>query len=109
MIGRGEHAATLLPSGEVLITGGYIHGTLPAAEGVENIIEVATPEIFDPATETFRPVDNMNRPTGDHTATLLPNEHVLVTSGSFASTSSTGQIVGHKTVASAEVCIPSNP
>ena len=105
---RGEHTPTLLPAGEVLITGGWIPGTLPVPEGVENLISLATAEIYDPATETFTAIANMNHPRGSHTATLLPNGHVLVVGGSFALTTLTGEIVTHRTLASSELLIPSN-
>ena len=104
----GEQAATLLPSGEVLITGGWARGTLPAAEGVENIMALATAEIYDPAAETFAPIETMIQARGTHTATLLSNGHVLVVGGTFALTTSSGEIVGHKTLRSAEIWIPAN-
>jgi hypothetical protein len=59
-IPRSGHAATLLISGKVLVTGGG-HG-LPDA----------TAELYDPVTATFSPTaGNMNEARSGHTATLL--------------------------------------
>jgi hypothetical protein len=69
--GRAYHTATLLPSGKVLIAGGYGGGTLP----------VASAEIYDPSTGTFSPTGRMSVPRDRHTATLLPNGKVLVAGG----------------------------
>lgn len=57
--------AVVLNNGKVLITGGA--GT--------------SAELFDPATETFRATGNMTTPRWLHTATLLPNGHVLLSGG----------------------------
>ena len=57
--------AVVLNDGKVLITGGA--GT--------------SAELFDPATETFRATGNMTTPRSVHTATLLPNGHVLLSGG----------------------------
>ncbi len=61
------HTATLLPSGEVLVTGG----------GVEN----STAEIYDPSTSSFRFTGGMEIGRSGHTATLLSNGSVLVAGG----------------------------
>jgi hypothetical protein len=59
-IPRSGHAATLLLSGKVLVTGGG-HGTPDA-----------TAELYDPATASFTPsAGNMTEARGGHTATLL--------------------------------------
>jgi hypothetical protein len=59
-IGRSLHTATLLPTSEVLLTGG---GTpdLPATRSVE---------IFDPGTGLTRRAGDMKVVRGEHTATL---------------------------------------
>ncbi|WP_437724599.1 kelch repeat-containing protein [Sorangium sp. So ce861] len=65
---RGRHAATLLPSGEVLVTGG--------------ISELGdTAELYDPATDTWRSAGSMTRKRYEHTMTLLPSGKILVTGG----------------------------
>jgi hypothetical protein len=62
---RAGHTATLLPDGEVLVTGG---GTSRA-------------ELFDPSTGAFTPTGSMSVARTNATATLLPDGHVLVAGG----------------------------
>jgi hypothetical protein len=64
---RTLHAATLLPSGKVLVAGG----------GDEN----STAEVYDPATGSFSITGGMEIGRSGHTATLLPNGRVLVAGG----------------------------
>lgn len=64
---RQYHAATLLPDGTVLVTGGTRNG--------EN---KATAEVYDPARDTWRAIADMHDPRARHSATLLPNGNVLV-------------------------------
>jgi hypothetical protein len=73
---RHGHRATLLPSGKVLITGGWAdqHGGNP----------IALAEVYDPASGTWSAGASMASPRGDHTATLLPNGKVLVSGGYIA-------------------------
>ena len=70
--GRAWHTATVLPDGLVLIMGGLGN----------NKQVVATPELFDPATQTFinLPASGVT-PRARHTATLLSDGHVLITGG----------------------------
>jgi hypothetical protein len=63
---RIGHTATLLPDGRVLVIGGY---------------EVASAEIWDPATETWSPAGRMAQPREGHEATLLSDGRVLVSGG----------------------------
>src|SRR5439155_17569657 len=63
---RDGHRATLLPSGKVLVTGGY---------------GVNTAEVYDPANGTWARSPDMSIARFDHTATLLPSGKVLVTGG----------------------------
>jgi Galactose oxidase, central domain len=67
---RYYHAATLLPDGTVLITGGAFRQTKSA-------------ELYDPATETFSPIGNMIWPRTLHTATLLQDGRVLIAGGEW--------------------------
>jgi len=68
---RENHAAVLLESGKVLLTGGW--------NGVDHL---ATAETYDPATSIFTATSaGMNYPRSEHTATLLPNESVLIIGG----------------------------
>ena len=72
-ISREVYAATLLPSGKVLITGGYSS----ASSSV-----VASAEIYNPALGTFSPTGSMGTARYFHAATLLANGKVLITGGS---------------------------
>ncbi len=68
---RTEQAATLLPDGKVLITGGA------DAKGRT----LASAEIYDPAGHSFTKTGPMRYPRRDHAAGLLNNGQVLVTGG----------------------------
>jgi hypothetical protein len=70
---RLEHTTTLLPSGNVLVTGGT---GCPSGLGSK-----ATAELYDPATRTWSPVAAMSHGREGHTATLLGNGKVLVVGG----------------------------
>jgi galactose oxidase-like protein len=67
---RVDHAATLLPGGKVLITGGN-----------DACVTLSSAELFDPSANTFTTIGNMTRARGEHTATLLPNGQVLIAGG----------------------------
>ncbi|AKI99576.1 galactose oxidase-like protein [Archangium gephyra] len=67
---RGNHTATLLDSGKVLVVGGY------STEGETN-----TAELYDPATNTWSPAASALTASDSHTATLLYSGKVLVTGG----------------------------
>jgi hypothetical protein len=66
---RMMHTATLLPDGKVLIAGGRPGAAADSAE------------LYDPATETFTPTNNLLSGREWHTATLLPNGKVLIAGG----------------------------
>jgi len=68
------YPATLLPSGKVLVAGGY--------EG----IALASAELYDPAAGTWSATGGMSTARFEHTATLLPSGKVLV-AGGFGSSS----------------------
>ena len=74
---RAAHTATLLTNGKVLITGGF-----------NNTGNLATAEIYDPATGTFTSTGTMTVSRSMHIATLLANGpaatngKVLITGGS---------------------------
>ncbi|SEU38238.1 Kelch repeat-containing protein [Stigmatella erecta] len=65
---RSYQAATLLPNGRVLVTGGT---------GNYEIIET-----YDPASNAWTSAGLMTTPRSNHTATLLPNGKVLIAGGS---------------------------
>jgi len=68
---RRNPAATELPSGLVVVSGGMDrHGAA-----------LRTVEMWDPNTGAWIPVDPMNRPRYAHTASLLTDGTVLVTGG----------------------------
>jgi hypothetical protein len=70
---RYAHTATLLPSGEVLITGGFNEqGPLTSSE------------LFNPNTKQWTPAGGLLTARGQHTAALLPNGQVLVAAGQGA-------------------------
>jgi hypothetical protein len=68
---RYFHMATLLPSGKVLITGGYGSGSTIHS----------TAELYDPATGTWSSAGSMASPRDLHTSTLLPSGKVLISGG----------------------------
>jgi hypothetical protein len=70
---RTGATATLLPSGKILIAGGFSNNGSPTLN---------TAEIYDPGNGTFVPTDNnMTDARAFHTATLLANGKVLLDSG----------------------------
>ena len=71
---RGLHTATLLPSGKVLIAGGWIVGL-----SATNILAVCRP--YDPASGIWTPTGSMSVGRFLHAACLLPNGKVLVSGG----------------------------
>lgn len=76
---RERHAATVLPNGTVLISGGIDFATVPHF----------TAEIFNPATGTFRTTDNMESRRGlFQSSTLLSDGTVLIVGGNESGSSS---------------------
>jgi len=69
---RGNHTATELLDGRVLVVGGQTFRHGPA---------VASAELYDPATHTWAPAGTMSTVRWAHAATRLPNGDVLVTGG----------------------------
>ena len=94
--GRGYHAATVLGDGRVLVSAGNAANlsrqvtsastttttagftTQPTSAGGG---EVATAEVFDPASGAWSPTGDLGAARSAHTATLLPDGRVLVTGG----------------------------
>jgi hypothetical protein len=71
LVPRAAHTSTLLPNGNILITGGFAGGEDP----------LSSAEIFDPKTNEFSFSSSMNFPRQSHTATLLQNGKVLIAGG----------------------------
>src|SRR5437899_8939076 len=70
---RYSHTAALLPSGKVLIAGGYNY----------LLGGVATAEIYDPATQAFTPTANMSVERFRYASAVLANGKVLMTGGYY--------------------------
>jgi hypothetical protein len=70
---REYHTATLLPSGKILVIGGW---------GVTGFL--ASAEVYDPAMGTWASTGNMTEARRSHTATVLPSGRVFVTGGEDA-------------------------
>jgi hypothetical protein len=82
---RVGHTMTLLQNGEVLVAGGD---------------ELATAELYDPATGRFRSIGRMTEERKFHTATLLPDGKVLIAGGELGSLPfSTAELYDPATVA----------
>ena len=78
---RGDHTATLLLDGTVLVVGGGITGCLASAE------------LYNPTTGTWSAAGFLTTGRCNHTATLLPNGKVLVAGGaSGAGVTATAEI-----------------
>jgi hypothetical protein len=87
-VARAAHQATLLEDGRVLITGG--------CTGLHCGRVLASVELFDPRTHSFRSVASMGTPRASHSAAPLPDGRVLVAGGWN----------GERSVASAETYDP---
>ena len=74
--------ATKMKDGTVLVCGGYGYekkGLLGL--GGEKLDTMASAFVFDPTTDTFRKVGDMNYPRHSHTATLMDDGRVLIAGG----------------------------
>jgi N-acetylneuraminic acid mutarotase len=93
---RISHTATLLPDGKVLIAGGFNLDPSNAP----GTVEIANAELYDPAIGTWTATAFMTTPRAWHTATLLPDNDVLVAGGA------SGGISSENVTASAEIYYP---
>ena len=74
VVPRMAFTATLLKNGEVLITSGYD----PSARPRFTFPPLASAELYDPTTGTFRLTGNMAAGRGIHRAVLLPSGKVAI-------------------------------
>src|ERR1035438_9566955 len=77
---RYDHAASELPDGTILITGGRCDPSPNCAPDVG-----ISAEIYNPTTGTFARINNMKVSRALHTSTVLNDGTVLITGG-FAGT-----------------------
>ena len=93
---RFNHTATPLGDGPVLIAGGGGPTGVGSASSVGSAPSLASAELYNPATGKFTATGSMVGARFWHTATLLPNGHVLIAGGDD----------GTKPLASAELYDP---
>jgi hypothetical protein len=74
-IARSGHSATLLPNGRVLIAGGASAASFSSSRVLDSA------EVYDPEANTFRSIGTMTTARRMHTATLLPDDTVLIAGG----------------------------
>lgn len=80
-LARALHRAALLPNGQVLISGGGDGSTIRSVKILD------TAEVYDPTAQTFTALTGtMTTARIGHTATLLPNDLVLLTGGASRTT-----------------------
>jgi N-acetylneuraminic acid mutarotase len=72
---RGDHTATMLPNGQVLITGGETQS------GAGDTALTSSAEVFDAGSRTWAETGALTTGRADHSATLLPDGRVLVVGG----------------------------
>jgi hypothetical protein len=72
---RANSTATLLPDGQVLISGGF-----------DGASALSSCELYNPINGSWTTTGSLLRSRYNHTATLLPNGKVLVTGGRLSST-----------------------
>ena len=82
---RTNHQATVLPSGDILVTGGHFDCTdttdPPSCAGSSISVEIYHPTPGSSVEGTWMAAEDMFNYRGEHTATLLQNGTVLVTGG----------------------------
>ena len=74
---RIDHTTTLLPDGDILVTGGW---GFPCVANYCYSTVTNTAELYDPLNGRWRYTGNLSR-RSEHSATLLPNGKVLIAGG----------------------------
>lgn len=82
---RVGNTVTLLPSGDILVTGGQNQTGVP----------MASVELYEASKATFRTVGNMEVERSSHTATLLPDGRVFIFGGT---TNASGDVTNTYTI-----------
>ncbi|WP_437756214.1 Kelch repeat-containing protein [Sorangium sp. So ce1389] len=77
---RGEHTATELQDGRVLVAGGFPVVDAPPYTNLA-AMSLREVEIYDPTTRTWAPAAPLAQPRSGHAAILLPSGRVLVAGG----------------------------
>ncbi|WP_438017528.1 kelch repeat-containing protein [Sorangium sp. So ce315] len=75
-VARMAHTETLLPSGLVLVAGGWHDHPLQ-----ERVVTFDSAELYDPAADSWSLTGSMEHARSGHTATLLSSGEVLVVGG----------------------------
>jgi hypothetical protein len=86
---RQDHVATLLDSGEVLLTGGMV---MEGSSGKST----AKAELYDPKSNSFVNIEDMRAPRQGHTATVLTNDKVLIAGGNDVTFSTSAELYDPK-------------
>jgi hypothetical protein len=73
-VARYDHTATLLPTGNVLVTGSFENSGEPSS----------TAEMYDAAAKKWFAAKPLSAERSGHTATLLPDGKVLIVGGGIA-------------------------
>jgi hypothetical protein len=81
-LARGNHSASILNNGTVLIVGG----------GNFTVSSTGTAELFDPSSQIFTGAGSLISPRGSHTATLLNDGTVLIAGGEGLNLASRAEI-----------------
>ena len=77
--GRYAQTSTLLPTGKVLVAGGY--SSISDCFELGNTPALTTTDLYDPSNNSFAPTGSMEQERAGHTATLLTNGKVLIAGG----------------------------
>lgn len=78
---RKDHRATVLPNEDVLITGGLYHTDEYTYKYLNSV------EVFDSKSKKFKLIGKMFYKRGNHQATRLKNDSILITGGNYSNDS----------------------